>query len=155
MNGRRNNKSVNLNATERHLTIALVILLIALGGACINSAGAQNDPAIETFWTNFKTAVIKGDKEAIASIVQFPITMPYGVPAIKTKAQLLKRYRDLFNRQSDAAKCFAHAKPELETANKNKFSVACKDAAGNEVVIYGFVRTRGVWKLKSLDNVNE
>src|SRR5205807_10425950 len=133
MNGRRNNKSMKLSATKRHLTIALAVLLIALGGICVNSASAQNDPTKETFWTNFKTAVIKGDKEAVASMVQFPITMPYGVPAIRTKAQLLKRYRDLFNRQSDAAKCFTDAKPEIDSSNKNQFTVACKDAAGNEV----------------------
>ena len=67
----------------------------------------------------------------------------------------LKRYRELFNTQANAAKCFAESKPEVDAANKNRFTVACKDAGGNEVVIYGFIRTRGVWKLKSLDNINE
>ena len=153
MNGKRDS---NLNQTRRpHLTIAAVCLSLLLGTLGRSANAAQNDPSIDTFWMKFKAAVIKSDEEAVATMAQFPITMPYGVAAIRSKAQLLKRYRDLFNRQADAAKCFAEAKPETDTANKNRFTVACKDAAGNEVVIYGFVRTRGVWKLRSLDNINE
>src|SRR2546430_1313267 len=141
--------------TGTYTGIAIASLSIVLGSLSVNLAAGQTDPSIDAFWTKFKTAVIKGDKEAVASIVQFPITMPYSAPAIRTKAQLLKRYRDLFNRQADAARCFTDAKPEIDSSNKNRFTVACKDAAGNEVVIYGFVRMRGGWKLKSLDNINE
>ena len=136
------------------VVIGLAVALMMLGALQV-SASVQADPSIETFWAKFKAAVIKGDKESIAAMSQFPITMPYGIPSVRTKAQLLKRYREVFNRQADAAKCFAESRPEVDTANKNRFTVGCKDAAGNEVVIYGFVRTRGVWKLKSLDNINE
>ena len=88
-------------------------------------------------------------------MAQFPIGMPYGFRTIKTKAELLKRYRELFNLQADAAKCFAEARPEVQEKAKNQFTVGCKDAAGNETVEYRFVKTRGIWKLKSLDNLNE
>jgi hypothetical protein len=141
--------------TARSYIAAAALSLVILAGLPAPKAVAQTDSSIDSFWTKFKAAVIKSDKEAIATMVQFPIAMPYGVPAIRTKAQLIKRYRDLFNRQADAAKCFAEAKPEADASSKNKFSVACKDAAGNEVVIYEFVRPRGVWKLKALDNINE
>ena len=153
MTGKRDNRDDFKMRRIRKLNLAS--LIIVLGVLSVSGTAFQTDPSIDTFWIKFKTAVIKSDKEAIATMIQFPITMPYGVPAIRTKAQLLKRYRDLFNRQADAAKCFAEAKLEADASSKNKFSVACKDAAGNEVVIYGFVRTRGVWKLKSLDNINE
>jgi len=133
----------------------LAVLLVAFGLSHAATSFAQTDTSVDAFWTKFKTAVLKSDKEEVATMVQFPITMPYGVPAIRTKAQLLKRYRDLFNQQANADQCFADAKPEVDSGNKNRFTVACKDAAGNEVVIYGFVRTRGVWKLRSLDNINE
>ena len=135
------------------LKLASLIILISVLIVC--GTTFQTDPSIDAFWTKFKTAVIKSDKEAVATMVQFPITMSYGIPSIRTRSQLLKRYRDLFNRQTDAAKCFAAAKPEPDTSNKNKFSVACKDAAGNEVLIYDFIRTKGGWKLKSFDNINE
>src|ERR1041385_6206191 len=141
--------------TARSYITAAALSLVILAGLSPHKAVAQNDPSIDSFWMKFKASVINGDKQAIATMVQFPITMPYGVPAIRTRAQLIKRYRDLFNRQADAAKCFAAAKPEADASSRNEFSVACKDAAGNEVVIYEFVRTRGVWKLKALDNINE
>lgn len=136
-------------------TKLLIAILVTISLANVSGALGQTDSSIESFWTKFRAAVIRSDKEAVATMVQFPITMSYGVPAIRTKAQLFKRYRDLFNRQTDAVKCFAQAKPEPDASRKDKFSVACKDAAGNETVIYGFVRTRGIWKLKSLDNINE
>ena len=140
--------------TTKTVVIGLAVALIMLGALQV-SATVQADPSIETFWAKFKAAVIKGDKEPIAAMSQFPVDMPYGFPTIKTKPQLLKRYREVFNTQANAAKCFAAAKPEVDAANKNRFTVACKDEAGNEVVIYGFARTRGVWKLRSLDNINE
>lgn len=137
--------------TYLFVTLALIIC----GSVPALSAHGQADSSIEVFWAEFKTAVIAGDKTSVSTMVQFPITMSYGVPSIRTKAQLFKRYRSLFSEQTDAVKCFADAKPEKDASSKNKFSVPCKDAAGNETIIYGFVRTRGVWKLKFLDNINE
>lgn len=109
----------------------------------------------DTFWESFKTAVGKRDVATIARLSKFPIEMSYGIPSIKTKAQLSKRYRQLFNQQTDAAACFDQAKPELDEADPKHFSVACPDAAGNEVVIYHFQQTRSGWKFTGLDNLNE
>ena len=91
----------------------------------------------------------------VARLSKFPIGMSYGIPSIKTKAQLTRRYRQLFNEQTDAAACFNKAKPEMDAANPKHFSVACPDAAGNEVVIYHFEQTRTGWKFTGLDNLNE
>jgi hypothetical protein len=137
----------------------IILLLLAVTFATANpralNAGVQLDSSIQTFWTAFKTAVTKGDKTAIASMSQFPIKMSYGVPAIKTKAQLSRRYRDLFKVQADAVKCFAEATPKMDDHDKSQFTIGCKDKAGEEVVVYGFARKRGVWKLIFLDNINE
>jgi hypothetical protein len=130
-------------------------LLMAIAALHINASVAPVDASIETFWTKFKTAVIKGDKEAVSTMCQFPITMPYRVPSIRTKAQFLRRYRALFSDQADAAKCFAEAKPEVDPSTRNAFTIPCKDLGGMENISYGFVRTRGVWKLKYLDNIAE
>jgi hypothetical protein len=43
----------------------------------------------------------------------------------------------------------------VDPANAKVFTVACPDAAGNEVVIYHFRRTKAGWKFTSLDNLNE
>src|SRR4026208_1223004 len=111
--------------------------------------------ARQAFWEQFKTAVTKRDVQTVARLSQFPIGMSYGIPSVKTKAQLTKRYRQLFNEQTDAAACFSKAKPEVDPANVKAFTVACPDAAGHEDVIYHFAQTKTGWKFTSLDNLNE
>ena len=111
--------------------------------------------ATDDFWQAFKTAVSKRDIATIARLSKFPIGMSYGIPSIRNKAQLTKRYRQLFNEQTDAAACFSKAKREIDPANPKHFTVACPDAAGNEVVIYHFEQTRMGWKFTGLDNLNE
>jgi hypothetical protein len=93
--------------------------------------------------------------ETIARLSKFPLEMSYGIPTVKTKAQLSRRYRQIFNEQTDAAACFNKAKIEMDTDNPKLFTVACPDAAGNEVVIYHFEQTRTGWKFTGLDNLNE
>ncbi len=126
-------------------TLTTLSLLLLLTGA----------DSADTFWQTFKIAVSKRDVETIARLSKFPIGMSYGIPSIKTKAQLSKRYRQVFNEQTDAAACFAKAKIEMDAENPKHFSVACPDAAGNEVVIYHFEQTKTGWKFASLDNLNE
>lgn len=111
--------------------------------------------ARETFWERFKAAVAKRDVETVATLSRFPIGMSYGIPSVKGKVDLRKRYRRVFNEQTDAATCFSKAKPELDPDNGKHFTVACPDAAGNEVVIYHFTQTRAGWKFTGLDNLNE
>jgi hypothetical protein len=81
--------------------------------------------------------------------------MSYGIRSIKTKSELLRRYKEVFSQQNDAVKCFAAKEPEKDSANPKKHSVACPDAAGNEVVIYMFERGAAGWKFVGLDNINE
>jgi len=126
-------------------TLTTLSLLLLLTGA----------DSAETFWQSFKTAVSKRDVETIARLSKFPIGMSYGIPSVKTKAQLSKRYRQIFNEQTNAAACFAKAKIEMDPENAKHFSVACPDAAGNEVVIYHFEQTKTGWKFAGLDNLNE
>jgi len=126
-------------------TLATLSLLLLLTGA----------ESADTFWQTFKTAVTKRDVETIARLSKFPIGMSYGIPSVKTKAQLSRRYRQIFNEQADAAVCFSKAKIEMDPENPKRFSVACPDAAGNEVVIYHFEQTKTGWRFTGLDNLNE
>lgn len=119
------------------------------------AAPVQSDPSVEQFWARFKAAVLKSDKNAVADMSQFPIAMPYGVPKTRTRAQVSRRWRDLFTVQANAVKCFADATPVVDSENANRFTVGCKNEAGDEVVVYGFQRGRRGWKLAFLDNINE
>ena len=68
---------------------------------------------------------------------------------------MLRRWKELVSEQSDAIKCFEHKGPELDESNPRRFSVACPDEAGNEVVVYQFERGRAGWRFVGLDNINE
>ena len=131
-----------------NLLLSAICVVVGLSSLLVQDAR-------QAFWDQFKTAVTKRDVQTVARLSQFPIGMSYGIPGIKTKAQLTKRYRQLFNEQTDAAACFSKAKPEVDPANTKAFPVACPDVAGNEVVIYHFQQTKTGWKFTSLDNLNE
>jgi hypothetical protein len=133
-------------------------MFLLLSGAALTMAGgasAQGNDAVKTFWQKFRTAVIGGDKATVATMSKFPIEMSYGMAAIKNRAQLLRRWREVFNEQTNAAQCFAKKEPELEAGNAKRFSVTCPNEAGDEVVMYWFERTPTGWKFSLLDNINE
>ncbi len=134
----------------RKTVVACVFLLLTA-----IASPAQRSESLESFWQKFKAAVIASDKQAVARLTSFPLGMSYGIPNVRNRAALLKRYDEVFSRQADAVKCFATAKPEPEAGKPREFTVACPDAGGNEVVIYHFQRGRAGWKFVSLDNINE
>lgn len=147
-------RSAPHHKTSRKTTTALTLLTVALILAPV-TFGQPSDAEFKMFWGKFKTAVINSDKNAVAGLSRFPIGMSYGIPSIKTKSELLRRYKEVFSQQTDAAKCFTNKEPEKDPAAPRKYSVACPDAAGNEVVIYEFELRAGVWKFVRLDNINE
>jgi len=121
----------------------------------------QSTDSMATFWDNFKAAVIKGDKETVAALSQFPISLNDGMTPIRTKAQFMKRYGFLFSGETNAAKCFPKAKPEVEPATKKRpreFTIGCAFASGGgeeEPFEYRFTLTRSGWRFTSFTNVNE
>ena len=136
---------------KRRSTVLGSVLLVWIASFAVHGK-AQATDSFNAFWDQFKTAVIKGDKETVAALSRFPIGMSFGISSIRNKAQLLRRYREVFNQQTNAAKCFEKKSPEKDRA---KYSIACPDEAGNEVVIYAFERTKTGWKFTGLDNLNE
>jgi|SRR5215510_7085504 len=142
-------------AHGRLISTVLALVTLAAYSLAVTPTSLQTDTSIETFWAKFKAAVIKGDKESIATMTQFPVSMPYGQAAVKTKVQFLKRYRQVFNSEANAVKCFADAKPETDPARPKEFTIGCDNGSGQKVVIYGFSLTKAGWKFKSLDNINE
>jgi len=140
---------------KRLLTLFMLLLL---GMAAIATAGgrpAQKPDSLQVFWQSFKKSVSAGKKQTVARLTKFPLEMSYGVPEIKSRSEFLRRYREVFNQQSNAIQCFAKAKPETDAAKPKEFSVSCPDAAGNEVVIYHFNLTSAGWRFVALDNLNE
>ena len=140
------------------IVMAIVVIGLMLSGTVSGlTFPRQNNAnsARDAFWDKFKTAVIKRDKATVAELSQYPISMPYGMRSVRSKAQLIKRYREVFNHEGDAADCFKTSQPYSEAAKPKEFSVGWKNAAGDEVVIYSFVLTRNGWRFNGLDNINE
>ena len=134
------------------LLIGILVLLL------FPNAFAQND--FSTFWQKFKSAVIASDKTAVAEMTKFPLSMPYGVKAVKTKLDFLRRYNEIFNGEANAAQCFATAKPGKFSDGHGQYEVYCPfkktpNNKENAPIRYIFELTKSGWKFVGLDNINE
>ena len=133
------------------------IPLSSVQGETPRKAANETD-SIVAFWNMFSAAVIKGDKETVAALSRFPISRGYGMASVRNKAQFMKRYRDVFFNETDAAKCFPKAKPISDKARPKEFIVSCPFARGGgeeEPFEYRFILTRTGWKFTSFENINE
>ena len=120
------------------------------------SAFAESD--FSAFWQKFKSAVIAGDKAAVAEMTKFPLSMPYEVKAVKNKEGFLRRYDEIFKGEANAAQCFKSAKPQKESDRRYGIYCPFKDTPNdweNAPVRFIFELTKGGWKFVGLDNVNE
>jgi len=120
------------------------------------NAFAESD--FSAFWKKFKAAVIASDKAAVGEMTKFPLSMPYGVKAVKTKENFLHRYDEIFNGEASAAQCFGSAKPDKESAQR--YQVYCPfkqtpDDRENAPIRFVFELTKGGWRFVGLDNINE
>ena len=145
------NSSASIPAIRRKswLTGILILLLFP-------SAFAQTD--FSAFWKKFKSAVIAGDKAAVAEMTKFPLSMPYEVKAVKNKENFLRRYDEIFKGEANAAQCFAGAKPYKQSDRQYDVNCPFKETPNDREDVpirFIFEQTKGGWKFSGLDNVNE
>lgn len=135
-------------------------LLTALVGASLmlNAASVSAQTGFNAFWTKFKTAVGKKDKNAVANLSKLPVEMPYGVRSVRTRAQFLRRYSEIFDGEANAAQCFKNSQPQKASATSYQVNCGFKNdptGDGGEPIVYWFQLTKSGWKFVGLDNVNE
>jgi hypothetical protein len=121
-----------------------------------SSAFGESD--FSTFWREFKSAVIAGDKATVAEMTKFPLSMPYGVKAVKNKEDLLRRYNEIFKGEANAAQCFGTAAPHKESDRHYEIYCPFKetpDDRENAPIRFMFELAKSGWKFAGLDNVNE
>jgi hypothetical protein len=121
-----------------------------------SSAFAQSE--FSTFWKNFRSAIIAGDKAKVAEMTKFPVSMPYGVKAVKTKEDFLRRYNEIFKGEANAAQCFASAKAQKESGRRYEIYCPFKETPNdreNAPIRFVFELTKTGWKFAGLDNINE
>lgn len=114
---------------------------------------------INSFWKKFKSAIVTGDKNAVAKMTKLPLSMPYGVKKVKSKAEFIKRYDKVINLEANAKRCFQTQDIEKEE-NSNRYFVNCTfkseaESSNNRPIFYYFEMTKKGWKFASLDNINE
>ena len=120
------------------------------------NAFAESD--FSTFWKEFKSAVIAGDKAKVAGMTKFPLSMPYEVKAVKNKEEFLRRYGEIFKGEANAAQCFKSGEPHKVTDREYGIYCPFKDTPNdweNAPIRFIFELTKGGWKFVGLDNVNE
>ena len=130
--------------------IAILLLLV-----CSN-AFAQTD--FSAFWKKFKSAVVAGDKAAVAEMTKFPLSMPYEVKAVKNKEALLRRYNEIFKGEANAAQCFRSAESQKESDRRYDIYCPFKETPNdleNAPIRFMFELTKGGWRFVGLDNINE
>jgi aminopeptidase N len=117
---------------------------------------AQND--FSAFCKKFNSAVIAGDKAAVAEVTKFPLSMPYGIKTVKNKENFLRRYDEIFKGEANAAQCFAKAEPRKESAQRYEIYCPFKETPNdreNAPIRFIFELTKSGWKFAGLDNINE
>jgi len=124
----------------------------------LSSSNAFAQSEFSTFWKNFRSAVIAGDKTTVAEMTKFPVSMPYGVKAVKNKEDFLHRYNEIFKGEANAAQCFATAKPRKEASGRYEIYCPFKETPNdweNAPIRFVFELTKSGWKFAGLDNINE
>jgi hypothetical protein len=131
--------------------LAGVLILLSFPNAFAESG-------FSTFWREFKSAIIAGDKSKVAEMTKFPLSMPYLVKAVKNKEDFLRRYNEIFKGEANAAQCFASGKPRKESTGRYEIYCPFKDTPKdweNAPIRFLFELTETGWKFAGLDNVNE
>src|SRR6267378_3313271 len=116
MRASNSNSFVLIRTVRAQLWLAGVWILLSFPNAF-----AESD--FSAFWKKFKSAVTAGDKAAVGEMTKFPLSMPYGVKAVKNKGDFLRRYDEIFKGEANAAQCFAKAESRKESAQR--YEVYC------------------------------
>ena len=140
--------------------VAVVACGISCGFSTLAANGEHNAAHTDfpAFWQKFKSAVIAGDKAAVAEMTKFPLSMPYGVKAVKNKENFLRRYDEIFKGEANAAQCFRSAKSQKESDRRYDIYCPFKETPNdleNAPIRFMFELTKGGWRFVGLDNINE
>jgi len=115
-------------------TLAFLILINPAAGAEIKPK-AGSFPA---FWVQFKAAVAKGDKAAIAEMTKFPFVY---LTNQLSKTDFINQCGAIFGKKTQ--RCFSNAKPAKED-NRESYSVFCGE------FIFVFEKVNGEYRFTDI-----
>lgn len=93
------------------LVTLTLIILIGLAGDFGNVGASQKarDPVFDAFWKRFRTAVLRSDQQAVASLTKLPFLFENRQ---RSREQFIKIQNQLFTRK--IKRCFRTGKPITE-----------------------------------------
>ena len=141
--------SVRKITAQTWLAAVLILLLFP-------NAFAESD--FSPFWQKFKSAVIAGDQAAVGEMTKFPLSMPYGIKAVRNKEDFLRRYNEIFQGEANAAQCFRSAEPHKQSSRRYEIYCPFKGTPNdmeNAPIRFLFEMTKAGWRFGGLDNINE
>ncbi|MBC7932860.1 MAG: hypothetical protein H7Z38_20045 [Rubrivivax sp.] len=115
------------------LSIA-TLLLAPAAAAARGQAAAQAKESFAQFWTRFKAALVKDDRQSVASMTKFRT----GDETYMTDKEFLAKWYGELRRER---RCFARAKP---VKDQESYSVFCGER------IFLFERFEGAWKFADI-----
>ena len=118
-------------ATRSAKVLSVVLLLLVIPQFKLK-AQPGSDREFNAFWLRFRTAVVKNEKEAVASMTRFPFLYD---SKEQSRAEFIAIEKNLFTPR--VRKCFATAKPLKEG---DVYDVFCKG------IIFYFGKSRGEYK---------
>ncbi|PYL50877.1 MAG: hypothetical protein DMF33_11770 [Verrucomicrobia bacterium] len=144
------NSFISIRLIRAQTWLAGVLILLSFPNAF-----AESD--FSAFWKKFKSAVTAGDKTTVAEMTKFPLSMPYGVKAVKNKEDFLRRYNEIFKGEANAAQCFRNTEPRKESG---RYEIYCPfketpQDRENAPIRFMFELTKSGWRFVGLDNINE
>lgn len=111
------------------IVLSIALLLSAVPLPISPVASSQTNDGLEAFVDKFRTAVIKGDKETVIGLSEFPMRMPGRVKPIKNAADLRVRYREVFNKYINAAQCLREKYNDPSSAeSKRSFAESLRNS---------------------------
>ncbi len=125
------------------LFLWLILSGVSLATTAVNYS--QRNDGFPPFWKKFKTAVISRDQKHVAALSKFPLTLSNGAANIADRAELARRFSDVFDHDTNAAQCFASKEPTIDTESANRYTIACPNKDDN-FVVYEFERSGTDWK---------
>ena len=114
------------------------ILTLLMLSAVVSDVRSQQDKSTQpfaAFWAQFKAALVKNDKEAVASMTKFPFYWGEEL----TRGEFIKKYIEIFDRK--VQRCFAKAKP---IKDRESYSVFCGES------IYVFEKIEGKYRFTAV-----
>ena len=85
--------------------LMLMVLMLGSVASQVHSQEAQSNQSFAVFWAEFKAAVAKNDKEAVAAMTKFPFELGERI----TRAAFIKQYNEIFSQK--VRRCFTKEKP--------------------------------------------